>query len=65
LWNFNEAHVRNRWSDLSVLEIKVILGLIINMGLTELPDIKDYWSSEWTTQIQYFGNIISFYRYFE
>jgi hypothetical protein len=38
----------------SVSEIKELLGLIINMGLMPLPDIKDYWSSEWITQIQFF-----------
>jgi hypothetical protein len=30
------------WSDVSVPEMKVFLGLIINMGLMPLPDIKDY-----------------------
>jgi hypothetical protein len=29
-----------RWSDVSVPEIKAFLGLIINMGLMPLPDIK-------------------------
>jgi hypothetical protein len=32
----------SRWSDVSVPEIKAFLGLIINMGLMPLPDIKDY-----------------------
>jgi hypothetical protein len=35
------------------------LGLIINMGLMPLPDIKDYWSSEWITQITFSGDVIS------
>jgi hypothetical protein len=38
--------------------MKVFLGIIINMGLLPLPDIKDYWSSEWTTQIKYFGDVM-------
>jgi hypothetical protein len=29
------------WSDVSVPEMKAFLGLIINMGLMPLPDIKD------------------------
>jgi hypothetical protein len=29
------------------------------MGLMPLPDIRDYWSSEWTTQIQFFGDEMS------
>jgi hypothetical protein len=47
------------WSDVSVPEMKAFLGLIINMGLVSLPDIKDYWSSEWITQIQFFGDVMS------
>jgi hypothetical protein len=43
----------------SVPEMKAFLGLIINMGLMPLPDIKDYWSSEWTTEIKFFGDIMS------
>jgi hypothetical protein len=31
----------SRWSDVSVPEMKAFLGLIINMGLMPLPDIKD------------------------
>jgi hypothetical protein len=47
------------WSDVSVPEMKLFLGLIINMGLTPLPDIKDYWSSERKTQIQFFGIVMT------
>jgi hypothetical protein len=44
--------VWSRWSDVSVPEMKAFLGLItcINMDLITLPDMKGYWSSEWTTQ---------------
>jgi hypothetical protein len=31
----------SRWSDVSIPEMKVFLGLIINMGLMPLPDIKE------------------------
>jgi hypothetical protein len=41
----------SRWSDVFVPEMKAFLALIINMGLMPLLDIKDYWSSEWITQI--------------
>jgi hypothetical protein len=52
----------NSWSDVSVPEMKESLGLIINMinmGLMPLPNIQDYWSSEWTTQVHFFGDVIS------
>jgi hypothetical protein len=41
----------SRWSDVSVPEVKSCLGLIINMGLIPLPDMKDYWSSEGKTDL--------------
>jgi hypothetical protein len=46
----------SRWSDVSVPKMKAYLGLIINIPL---PDIKDYWSSEWTTQIKCFTDVMS------
>jgi hypothetical protein len=46
----------SRWSDMSVPKMKAFLVLIINIGLMPLLDIKDYWSSEWITQIQFFGD---------
>jgi hypothetical protein len=48
----------SRWSDVLVPEM-VFLGLIINMGLMPLLDIKDYWSSEWITQIPFFDDVMS------
>jgi hypothetical protein len=49
----------SRRSDVSVPEMKAFLGLIINMGLMPLRDIKDYWSSEWRTQITFFSDVMS------
>jgi hypothetical protein len=39
--------------------MKWFLGLIINMGLMPYPDMKDYWSSEWETQIPFFRDVMS------
>jgi hypothetical protein len=43
----------------SVPEVKAFLGLIINISLISLPDTKDYWSSEWTIQIKFVGDVMS------
>jgi hypothetical protein len=48
----------SRWSDVSVPEM-VFLGVIINMVLMPLPDVKVYCSSEWITQIKFFGDVMS------
>jgi hypothetical protein len=54
----SEIHL-GRWSDVSVPDMKAFLCLIINMGQMALPDIKDYWSSEWIAQIKFVGYIMS------
>jgi hypothetical protein len=43
---------------MSVPEMKAFLGLIINMGLMPILDIKYHWSSEWITQITFFGDVM-------
>ena len=53
------------WREVSPHEIRVFLGLIINMGLVSIPEIKDYWSSNWLTQIKFFGDIISRNRFLQ
>jgi hypothetical protein len=52
-------YIWSRWSDVFVPEGKAFLGLIINMVLIPLPDIKDYWSSKRKTQIKFFGEVMS------
>jgi hypothetical protein len=54
---FSPGPIWSRWPDMSVPEVKAFLVQIINLGLIPLPDIKDYWSSEWTTQIKFFGDL--------
>jgi hypothetical protein len=49
----------NRLLDVSVLEMKVFLDLIINIGIIPLPNSTGYWSSEWTTQVKYHGDVSS------
>jgi hypothetical protein len=49
----------------SVPEVKSFSGLILNMGLIPLPNIKDHWSSDRKTQIIFFGDIISRDRFLQ
>jgi hypothetical protein len=53
------------WSGVSVAEVKSFLGLLINVGLILLPDIKDYCSSERKTQIKLFGDVMSRDRFLQ
>jgi hypothetical protein len=55
----------SRWFDVSVPEVKALIGVFINMGLIQLPDIKDYWSTERKTQITFFGDVMSKGRFLQ
>ena len=44
-----------RWRDITLLEIKAFVGLIANMGLVQLSDIKDYWSTHVTLHLPFSG----------
>ena len=53
------------WRDISLLEMKVFVGLIINMGLTKLSDIKDYWSTHLTLNLPFFRSVFSRDRFLQ
>ena len=38
--------------------MKAFLGIILNMGLVSLPELKDYWSTDMTTQINFFRDVM-------
>jgi len=48
----------NRWEDVTPDEILAYLGLHIAMGIVNLPNIKDFWSTEPILQHQWFGSIM-------
>ena len=45
------------WKDISLVEIKAFVGLIIQMGLAHLSDIKDYWSTHQTLNFPFFRSL--------
>jgi hypothetical protein len=48
----------SKWHEVTTIEIKAFLGIVINMGMIPLPDMKDYWSNEWTTEIKFFCDVM-------
>jgi len=50
--------VRN-WTDITVSEMKAFLGIILAMGMVELPDMYDYWcKTDPITCVPWFANIM-------
>lgn len=54
-----------RWRDITLLEMKAFIGMIINMGLIQLSDIKDYWSTHLTLNIPFFRKVFSRDRFLQ
>jgi hypothetical protein len=48
----------SKWHDVTGIEIRAFLDIIINMGMIPLPDMKDYWSNERTTEVKFFRDIM-------
>ena len=45
--------------------MKAFIGIIINMGLVQMQDMKDYWSRHETANIQFFHHVMSRDRFFQ
>ena len=44
----------NTWKPVTLDEMKAFIGLIINMGIVQLQDIKDYWSHHENLDLHFF-----------
>ena len=50
---------------MSVEEMKAFIGAILNMGIIQLPNLKDYWAKNNTTNIPFFRSLFSGNRFFQ
>ena len=53
------------WKDISLVEMKAFIGIIIQMGLVKLSDIKDYWSTHYTLNFPFLRSIFSRDRFLQ
>ena len=53
------------WQIVTVTEMKAFIAIIINMGLVQMQDMKDYWSRHETTNIQFFHHVMNRDRFFQ
>ena len=49
----------SNWKDVSATEMRAFLALILNMGIIQLPEIEDYWKTSWTSEIPFYGRVMS------
>jgi hypothetical protein len=43
------SSIWSTWKDVTVTEFWCFLATVINMGIIGLPNMKDYWSQEWSS----------------
>ncbi|CAK9833061.1 PiggyBac transposable element-derived protein 4 [Anthophora retusa] len=53
------------WYEVTAVEMKAFLGVIINMGLMPVHDIKDYWSKKFNAYIPFYNNIFRRQRFLQ
>ena len=54
-----------RWRGITLLEIKAFVEVIINMGMIQLTDIKDYWSTHLILNLPFFRKVFSCDRFLQ
>ena len=57
--------VFRNWRDITLVEMKAFIGIIIQMGLVKLSDIKDYWSTHFTLNFPFFRSVFSRDRFLQ
>ena len=51
--------INNCWTDVTVEEILAFFGVVIAMGVTNLPQVFDYWSTEAILSMPWYSSIFS------
>ena len=57
--------VFRNWRDITLVEIKAFVGVIIQMGFVQLTQIKDYWSTHVTLNLPFFRSVFSRDRFLQ
>lgn len=55
----------SNWQLISLNEMKHFIAIIINMGIIQLKDIKDYWGKHFTLNIPFFCQVMSRDRFLQ
>lgn len=54
-----------KWSPVTLDEMKGFIAVILNMGIVQLANLKDYWSTDNTTNFPFFRSVFSRDRFFQ
>ena len=42
-----------KWTPVTMTEMHVFLGNILNMGIVQLPELEDYWKTSWVCELPF------------
>ena len=60
-----ERGLYRNWRPVTKVETKGFLAVILNMGIIQLSDLKDYWSTDDTTNLPFFRSVFSRDRFLQ
>ena len=55
----------SNWRPVTTDEMKGFIAIILNMGIIQLPNLKDYWSTNDITNIPFFRSVMSRNRFYQ
>lgn len=53
------------WKDVTFMEMKAFLGVVLNMALNPKPEIVDYFSEDWLSKMPFFKDVFSRTRFLQ
>ena len=62
---FSNNSVWCEWKDVTLTEMKAYLGVIMNMAINDKPDVKVFFSQNWTQHCPFFLDIFSRRRFLQ
>ena len=62
---FSNNFVWFEWKDITLVETKAYLGVIMNMAMNDKPDVKSFFSRNWTQYCPFFLDIFSPRRFLQ
>ena len=66
LSQYTKTHSRyKKWKPVTTNEMKAFVGVILNMGIIQLQNLQDYWSTNPTSSIPFFRSVFSRDQFFQ
>ena len=62
---FSNNFVWFEWKDITLVEMKAYLGVIMNMAMNDKPDVKSFFSRNWTQYCPFFLDIFSWQHFLQ